>query len=55
VAAVTSVNKVQEIKSAQGQLDSAKGKHQERKRSFSYAEVRSPIAGVVADRPPLSR
>jgi len=32
-------------------LDSAKGKHQGAEAQLSYAEVRSPIAGVVADRP----
>jgi HlyD family secretion protein len=51
VTAVNSVNKEQEIKSAQGQLNSAKGKHQGAEVQLSYAEVRSPIAGVVADRP----
>jgi HlyD family secretion protein len=49
--AVTSVNREQEVKSAQGQLDSAKGKYQGAVAQLSYAEVRSPIAGVVADRP----
>jgi HlyD family secretion protein len=49
--AVTNVNREHEIKSAQGQLDSAKGKYQGAEVQLSYAEVRSPIAGVVADRP----
>ncbi len=51
VKAVTSVNREHEIKSAQGQLDSAKGKYQGAVAQLSYAEVHSPIAGVVADRP----
>jgi HlyD family secretion protein len=51
VKAVTSVSREHEIKSAQGQLDSAKGKYQGAVAQLSYAEVHSPISGVVADRP----
>jgi RND family efflux transporter MFP subunit len=51
LTAVTSVNREQEIKSVQGQVDSAKGKHQGAEAQLSYAQIHSPIAGVVADRP----
>jgi multidrug efflux pump subunit AcrA (membrane-fusion protein) len=37
--------------SAQGQLTSAKGRYQNASAQVSYAEIRSPIAGVVTDRP----
>ena len=38
-------------KAAQGQLDSAKGKFQNAEAMASYASLRSPIDGVVTDRP----
>jgi len=49
--AVTNVSREQEIKNAQGQLDSAKSKYQGAEAQLSYSEIRSPIAGIVADRP----
>ena len=39
------------IESAQGQLDSAKGKYMGAEAQLSYTEIRSPINGVVTDRP----
>jgi HlyD family secretion protein len=48
--AVTNVSREQDVKSAQGQLDSAKGKYQGAEAQLSYAQIRSPITGVVADR-----
>ena len=39
------------IESAQGQLDSAKGKYMGAEAQLSYTEIRSPISGVVTDRP----
>jgi HlyD family secretion protein len=36
---------------AQGQLASAKGKYDASEAQISYSEIRSPIAGVVTDRP----
>jgi len=39
------------IASAEGQLGSAKGKYDEAAAGFSYSEIRSPINGVVTDRP----
>ena len=43
--------KAQELKSAQGQLSAAKGKYQGAEAQLSYSEIRSPISGVVTDRP----
>jgi HlyD family secretion protein len=45
------VGKQQEIKSAEGQLTAAKGKNLETEAQLSYSEIRSPIDGVVTDRP----
>lgn len=39
------------LKSAQGQLESAKGKYVAATAQLSYTEIRSPIRGVVTDRP----
>jgi multidrug efflux pump subunit AcrA (membrane-fusion protein) len=41
----------QGMKSAEGQLTSAKGKYLGAQAQLSYAEIRSPIDGVVTDRP----
>jgi HlyD family secretion protein len=45
------VGRQQTLKSAQGQLESAKGKYNGAAAQFSYSEIRSPINGVVTDRP----
>src|SRR2546430_1425560 len=45
------VGKQQELKSAGGQLTSAKGKYLGAQAQLSYSEIRSPINGVVTDRP----
>src|SRR5271169_3068803 len=45
------IGKQQELKSAAGQLESAKGKYQGAEAQLSYSEIRSPIDGVVTDRP----
>lgn len=39
------------LKAAQGQLESAKGKYLGAEAQVSYSEIRSPIAGVVTERP----
>ncbi len=39
------------LQSAQGQLESAKGKYQAAQAQLGYTEIRSPIDGVVTDRP----
>lgn len=44
-------SKAQELRSAQGQLAAAKGKYQGAEAQLSYSEIRSPISGVVTDRP----
>jgi HlyD family secretion protein len=41
----------QALKSATGQLSAAKGKFQNARAQLSYSEIRSPIDGVVTDRP----
>ena len=45
------VGKQQQLKSAAGQLESAKGKYLGAAAQLSYSEIRSPIDGVVTDRP----
>jgi len=49
--ALNSVVKQQELKGFQGQLSSAKGKYLGAQAQYSYSEIRSPIDGVVTDRP----
>jgi HlyD family secretion protein len=49
--ALLAVGKQQELKSAAGQLESAKGKYLGATAQLSYSEIRSPISGVVTDRP----
>lgn len=45
------VGKDQQLKSAQGQLKSAEGRYMAAQAQYSYSEIRSPIDGVVTDRP----
>lgn len=47
---VQNVNRQQDVKSAQGALQSARGKYEGATAQLSYSEIRSPIDGVVADR-----
>src|SRR5262245_21020430 len=44
------VGRHEEVKGAAGQLESAKGKYEAAQAQLSYAQIRSPINGVVADR-----
>lgn len=46
-----SVSHAAALKSAQGQLTSAEGKYKGAAAQVSYSEIRSPINGVVTDRP----
>lgn len=46
-----SVGMQAQLKSARGQLDSAKGAYDSAAAQLSYTEIRSPIDGVVTDRP----
>jgi HlyD family secretion protein len=48
---VQEVSKKQELKSAAGQLESAKGKYLGAEAQLNYSEIRSPIDGSVTDRP----
>jgi HlyD family secretion protein len=45
------IGQEQALKSATGQLSAAKGKYLGAQAQLSYSEIRSPIAGVVTDRP----
>jgi HlyD family secretion protein len=45
------IGKQQELKAAAGQLESAKGKYHGAEAQLGYSEIRSPINGVVTDRP----
>src|ERR1022692_2977351 len=49
--AMQAIGKQQTLKSAAGQLESAKGKYFGASAQLSYSEIRSPINGVIADRP----
>jgi HlyD family secretion protein len=46
-----SVGEKAQIKAAQGQLAAAKGRYENAEAQLSYSEIRSPIDGVVTDRP----
>ena len=46
-----SIGKQQELKAAEGQRESAKGKYLGAMAQLSYSEIRSPIDGVITDRP----
>lgn len=49
--ALLAIGKPQELKAAAGQLESAKGKLKGAEAQLSYSEIRSPINGVITDRP----
>jgi HlyD family secretion protein len=49
--ALLAIGKPQELKAAAGQLESAKGKYMGAAAQLSYSEIRSPINGVITDRP----
>jgi HlyD family secretion protein len=51
MAALQAAGKKQQMESAKGQLTSAKGKYEGAAAQLAYSEVRSPINGVVTDRP----
>jgi len=50
-ASLQAVGKQATMKSAAGQLASAEGKYKGAQAQLSYTEIRSPIDGVVTDRP----
>ena len=45
------VSRPEQTKSAQAQADAAKARYDAALAQLSYSEIRSPIAGVIADRP----
>lgn len=49
--ALQAIGKQQELRSAAGQLQAAKGKYMGAEAQLSYSEIRSPIDGYVTDRP----
>ncbi len=49
--ALNALGRQQTMKSAQGQLESAQGKFEGAEAQLTYSEIRSPIDGVVTDRP----
>ncbi|MGZ4825511.1 MAG: efflux RND transporter periplasmic adaptor subunit [Terriglobales bacterium] len=51
LAALQSAGKQQQMKAARGQLTSARGKYEGAAAQLAYTEIRSPIDGVVTDRP----
>src|SRR3954467_2398023 len=51
---VQNVSEAQAMKTAQGQLTQAKGKYEGAAAQLAYSEVRSPIDGVVTERPAFS-
>ena len=51
LASLKSVSRAATIQNAEGAVTSAKGKYQAAQSALSYATVRSPINGVVTDRP----
>lgn len=51
LTAVQNVSREASLKSAQGQLESAKGKYLGAQAQLQYSEIHSPIDGVVTDRP----
>ena len=48
---LNSAGKEEQIKAAQAQVEAARGQLQVAEAQVAYSEVRSPISGVVADRP----
>jgi HlyD family secretion protein len=48
---LNAITKQQELKAAEGQLQSAKGKYMGAEAQLSYSEIHSPIDGVITDRP----
>lgn len=51
LAVLQSVSKQEQIKGAAAQVESAKGQYESAQAQVAYSEIRSPITGVVTDRP----
>jgi multidrug efflux pump subunit AcrA (membrane-fusion protein) len=48
---LNSIGRHEEVKAAAGQMESAKGKYDAAETQLAYSEIRSPINGIVAERP----
>src|SRR5579863_877509 len=46
-----SVSRARQIKTAQSQIDAAKAHYESSQAQVDYSEVRSPISGIISDRP----
>jgi HlyD family secretion protein len=51
LSSLQTVGRGEQVKSLQAQLDAAKARYDNALAQLSYSEIRSPIAGIVADRP----
>jgi RND family efflux transporter MFP subunit len=51
MASMKEVSHEAALRAAKGQLESARGKYDGAQAEFAFSEIRSPIAGVVTDRP----
>ena len=51
LTSLQTVGRTEQLKGAQAQRDAAKAHYQSTAAQVSYAEVRSPISGIVSDRP----
>src|SRR5579859_7433266 len=49
--ALLAIGKQQELKAAAGQLESARGKYMGAQAQLGYSDIRSPMNGVITDRP----
>jgi len=49
--ALQKIGKDEQIKTAAGQLEAAKGQYDSAQAQVSYSQIRSPISGVITDRP----
>ena len=49
--ALQAVGKEEQLKSAAAQVEAARGRHEAVQAQVAYSEIRSPITGVVTDRP----
>lgn len=49
--ALRAIGETSEVKAAEGQLEAAKGKYEAATAELAYSEIRSPITGVVTNRP----
>jgi HlyD family secretion protein len=51
LSSLEKVGRLEQLKGAQAQMEAAKAHYESAQAQVSYAEVRSPITGVVSDRP----